>query len=211
MTIDPEDLLSCVDRMTDEQRARFCELVDPVHSDDMEADVEEIMAKVDSIMDPIKADLRAAYEASVGLNDPETRERIRAQIDAIPSPRVREPVPEPVPDMVARLLYRQMTGTKLNIEAVQPDPAMNDDIVQSLMARWARARAKWKRLFDEDTIPMMADPAGIKVDLEMIEELLYDKEIKGKDPARCSCGCGFIAGCGAGLIRVDRDFLCMEG
>jgi hypothetical protein len=75
--------------------------------------------------------------------------------------------------------------------------------------RWARAEARWRAAFPgEEGVPMAvaAVDLGVAIDvaLNQIDAMLYDKEHKGVDPARCACGCGMVIGCG-GTRKVVVD------
>jgi hypothetical protein len=75
--------------------------------------------------------------------------------------------------------------------------------------RWTRAEARWRAAFPgEEGIPMAvaAVDLGVAIDvaLNQIDAMLYDKEHKGIDPARCGCGCGMVIGCG-GTRKVVVD------
>jgi hypothetical protein len=193
MTIKPEDLLACAEAMTSEQRARFCELIDPAHPDVIEAEI-------DATLNPF---LESGVQGPPKLDkyyDEVTGEYCR---DLGPHHLFRPPSPE----LLARFLYKQMTHKELVVAApkgVQPDDDMmanmktvvvtRQDIVDR--DRWMKARERWEKLFGEAQIPIIRDLKNMGTTLDLVEAVLYDKEHKNQDPTRCSCGCGYVAGCG---------------
>jgi hypothetical protein len=219
MSLEPRDLLACVERMTPIQRACLCELLDPVTPARRRRESAAVL----------QPKLDAAVYGPQGPQGPpfEGPENsiVLGGCQRVPPPGfVFRP---PSPDVVAQLLYKQMTGKHLVIPAEMADmpqtvadsvkqmltnfpaeditPADDDTLVMPPTstqppphhARWMNARVRWAQLFGEAEIPMVRRPKAVLDDLDLIEGMLYDKGVKNLDPARCSCGCGYVAGCGA--------------
>jgi hypothetical protein len=70
-----------------------------------------------------------------------------------------------------------------------------DQRIEALDNRWLRATARWQRLFGDPGIPTHY-AGGTADELDVIEGILYDKETRGIEPARCPCGCGYVISCG---------------
>ena len=187
MKIDCKDLLDCVERMTPNQRIRFCELLDPVEMPEA--------AVIPECSPP------------VGMQGPEPGSREHNEMFSGAPHGLFRP---PSPDVVAQLLYGQMTGKKLEPVVALEDrltrrratPAecgtagasalLNDALHRT---RWIQVMVRWRQLFAENQVPMNSSPESREADLNLIEGILYDKGVKNLDPVRCACGCGYVIGC----------------
>ena len=227
MFLHPTSLLECVEAMTAQQRARLCELLDPVTPNDSRQERAAAM----------QAQIEAAVFGPEGPQGPEFEDKTHfltiVGVHRVPDPGfVFRP---PSPDLAAKFLYRQLTGenlvvpppartvpqiladnVKYMLASMPPEvikPADDDTLVMAPKSaqlsphhtRWMNARDRWQQLFGETEIPMVRRPQAIADDLDLIEGMLYDKGVKNQDPARCSCGCGYVAGCGStkGIHNIE--------
>jgi hypothetical protein len=210
MLLEPRDLLECVAAMTPKQRACLCELLDPAVSNALENVVE---AEIDTAM-------KRAICGPDGPQGPPFEDRDNSMTisgcQRVPAPGfVFRP---PSPDVVAKLLYRQMTGKNLVMPATDENAVLvnvkrmlaefpaeaiepaDDTVVMGPPgeaihhARWANARARWQQLFGED-LPIPRS-ARSEAELGLLEGMVYDKGVKNLEPSRCICGCGYVIGCG---------------
>jgi hypothetical protein len=193
MALEPEELLACAERMTAEERARFCELVDPAHPDAVEADIDAVLNPfLESGVQGPQAGTAGEFTLfNLGHHEPVLRGLFRS----------------PSPELIAQFLYKQMTHKELVVAApkgIVPDADITASMETAVVTRqdivdrdrWMRARARWEKLFGEAQIPLIRNVKNIGANLDLVEGILYDKETKGVDPPRCPCGCGFVAGCG---------------
>lgn len=199
MLLRPEGLLNCVRAMTPAQKAELCELLDPM--------VPGIQGPQDSYagrercFEPINPDLRPMVEM-IDVNElvDESANFGRCiSEDMMPDELAAVHGMSDLRESIQRELNRRPAGDAPSLSASQFSRPADDDTGENtgvIPERWMRAQERWKRLFSgEIEIPAIRNPDSVRADLEKIEGMLYDKETKDINPARCPCGCQYVLGC----------------
>jgi hypothetical protein len=187
MFLKPESLLACVEAMSNEQRAQLRELLYSEPDDDFDTDLD--MMVIDRVLNNTNVQ-RPATGPMPGSREYAEMFGSKLLDDIMPDISVR---------MVRPLV--EAVGTEACEEGFPPPP--DDTSMAQAMAnralyqRWLNARERWQMHFDEAEIPAIRE-AGDEIALNLVEGMIYDKEHKGIDPSRCTCGCGYVVGCGRG-------------